>query len=1393
LFQDREHSHLHREGGPFSPPSLSFGNVFKGHAGRSRIAATAGLLILAVSLPLSTGQSAGSEAATASMRGVEVNQTSSQTVEVRYDLTRVVDAPEAAETVANLQTLTPSTGISQYNALPSGEALGDDLIWWYPVVSRFVSIPPEGRFEVVASPPEVQRLRLEDVPSLAASLVGLKNSEKPYPVQTYEVSRPLVVRGIRMVKVTFHPLQVVTNTGELILNRSQRLELRFGDPGGENEVALPFQIRSHRSREFERALRLITDSPPVRDLHEGVPEPAGHYLVVTHPQALQYVAPFVEWRRRSGWRVDILTIPENHVRNPREIKALIQARYSAFLDRREDPFDQILLVGDREYYTWPPVAGWILDAEAGESVWSRPTHADYKYACLEGDDNYPDAGIARWCAGSPTILELFTLRTLAYEMTPAMDDPDWFTRGAVFSQHWGNTENTAFHPSIPGVVRWAGEALRAQGFRDVRSYEDNDWDQDGRRVGAFEQRQFNDGVNLMLGRAESLIWAQSLNGIEANTIFPVRISLSGHGEYATWSLLRNSTPDAPKGPVVATCNWGGPPTVPTNAVFLETVDALLNHGLTYGWARVVAVTTSENYFPDLNLGNATAYGHIKTDNDYYGDPGLVIWNGVPRRVTVDFPEVISASSTYLAVTIRDALTGEPTMGARVTLYAPGAMPAIDNADYATYNGYRQWHAVSDDDGNARFGFASGSLVNGTSLYLTITGSQIRPLLRQAAIRNDVPAIRIVRSFWDQIEGSVNGEINPGEAYRLSLRIGNQTGDALQSIVASIRSGSSGIVVPENSRIEFGNVNDGAEANGQNAIEVRIEPWARDASQPRGRDSRLEIIIAAGDREWSASLPIDVRAPELEVAPEEVVVEIGDEVTDLAPLLRNRGRAASPALEATLLMADNELVVLRWVAGCEAIEPAEARRVQGSFQVRGRRVVPGTISTNSIALEGPDGPIDTLMFAVVVGRPDSGHPLGPDPYGYSAFDNTDVTWPQVPEYRWIEINPADQNFNYRGTRLPFEGNALIGEATVVPLPFPIGFYGQFFDTITICSNGYLMPGVQPRAVNFQNWPLDRGFGGGSGMIAPLWDRLVLGGNGAVFYYLDEAGGRVIIQWNRLRHAEGGETDLTFEAILYSRHRNALETGDTEILFNYKTISNAAGDANLRRDVPFASVGIASPTGDAGLDYSFRNAYPVAAAPLAARRAIKFTPSIREHDGVVMGRVRRRDGGAPVAGAVVGTDYGLETITDQSGNFLIGNVVDDHPFRMVAASPGYADFRSDSLRLPASDTLALVIELVVGQGVDDDCDALPPPNFDVVGLHPNPFNDALGFTIRLPFDGRVRYHLTTLDGRAVGESRGAFVAAGERRMTLSSRELAAGIYLLVVEVEDARVVRKAVLIK
>ncbi len=243
----------------------------------------------------------------------------------------------------------------------------------------------------------------------------------------------------------------------------------------------------------------------------------------------------------------------------------------------------------------------------------------------------------------------------------------------------------------------------------------------------------------------------------------------------------------------------------------------------------------------------------------------------------------------------------------------------------------------------------------------------------------------------------------------------------------------------------------------------------------------------------------------------------------------------------------------------------------------------------------------VEFPIIIGNITTSAPLGPDLYGYWAYDNTDTQYNECPTYSWIEIDP---NNGGQGTRLNLADEAI----RRVNLPFSFKYYGRNYNRISVASDGY-MAMDSSWIIDPYNWQIPSPMGPPA-MIAPFWDDFnpeTLSSSG-VYYFNDATNNRFIIQWSRIHHIHGFRDPYpaeqqTFQVILHNPTYYQTRTGDGPIIFQYHTVVN---DDSFPVDCHnYATAGIESHTQEDGIQYTFANRYPPAAAVLHNGRAIKFT--------------------------------------------------------------------------------------------------------------------------------------------------------------------------------------------
>ena len=503
-------------------------------------------------------------------------------------------------------------------------------------------------------------------------------------------------------------------------------------------------------------------------------------------------------------------------------------------------------------------------------------------------------------------------------------------------------------------------------------------------------------------------------------------------------------------------------------------------------------------------------------------------------------------------------------------------------------------------------------------------------------------------------GNNNGVMNPGETIdiALSLRNSGSTTTATGVTVSTVSDNSNVHVVTGSAT--FADIAPGATVNGNSPLRITVTPTMK-----QGETAKLAITVTTSSSTSTDYLELTCVAGAVEYVSHSLSgTPFGPGATsNLQVTIRNSGDMSLQ--DATVeMVSQSPFVSVVGNISYGTIAPGQQVTNTGN---------PFQITANVLTYRGHQAPMllivqttggyrDTTAFVVPVGNAASTDPTGPDGYGYYAYDNTDISYEMHPEFSYVNISAG------LGTNLDI---ADIGEKTgITPswskaadVPFPFTYYGENFDSITVCSNGWLAFGKQTWNDAFRDYPIPAMIAPSS-MVAPYWDDLKTSGGGlGVWKYYDAANHRFIIQW---KAAGGGldfnQANLDFEVILLDTSYYPTYDGNGMILFQYQDVTmnlNAGGGGS---DASGCSVGIQDRLSTTGLRYAFRSAYSPGAASIVDGRAIMFTTNGRNLVGCIDGVITDAETSSPMEGVtvnIVGTSY--QEVTGADGSYLFDAVI------------------------------------------------------------------------------------------------------------------------------------------
>lgn len=1107
-----------------------------------------------------------------------------------------------------------------------------------PFIARSILIPPQSDVRIEVNGVE-SHIETGLNPAICPREVGEEfvtvGEAKAYQIQDgfwppspVELGSPAIIRGYRLINVRYYPLQYNRSTGEMRYNETIDFNVVY-DGIGENIVTAPEPPRS--SIYFYRALEQIVENPPPLPKRDDLHSASYIYLIPDANGVVDAMQPLIEWQRRKGHRVAVEVLANGA--NAGAITAVLRDYYAS-----DDPIELVALVGD---------------ASGGIALGAASQFGDYGFTRLDGNDPLPDVAIGRISCTTLAELSRIVNKLVSYESNPYMERTEWYNHGAVVAGHIGNGIGTVM------VAKYVRRELLKLGYTEVRHWYHNE---DGEISGnqPFVTECFDWGVSIFHYRAYS-----SMNGLDVGVLYnlpntrgrwPAVLAISCNtGNYVAGDSHSEAFLKARGGGIgcISTATGG------TNVRFNNLMAGGVWKGIykdklyTLGWG----MNTGKYQLWRSYEGFDGSYLSFMDWNNLMGDPGTVIWTDIPTIIDVDHPAEFQIGNNSFSVDVFTEEDEEPVSEALVCLYK-----ADDEFQISKY---------TDANGTANFYINPDDLSEG-ELMITVSKHNFKPYLEEIDIVNPDDFIGI--SDWDvdddaegESAGDDDGRANPSETVEITAtftNFGNQEHEGAGRIVFESLSPLIEII---SEPVEIEQVPAGGESVSAIVV-VQINSACSD-----GADLLISTTFTVDGLACVSFINLDVRAPEIEFVGYGFrggAFEPGD-VSLLDITLRNTGNKLLPASTVTLVSENPLLDVVDGVENFRII--ARNRTLEdGPFRVAAHPfTIPGMIVPAYLIIEAEDGFIDTVRFEIQVEGRDIDDPLGPDEYGYICLDSGDEEWEYCPEYDWIEIDPNVNNFDFRGTVVQLRDSGDNQDvSTVRDLPFEFQYYGEVFDQITICSNGWAAFGDQSELADFRNRRIGQALGP-EAQLCVWWDNLIIPNNAAVLLHYDEDGGRYIIEWNnvqRLTSAGDGSRE-TFQIILYDPAVHVTNTGDGMILFQYKEVTNQ--NAMARNDHPYCTIGICNLDDSSGIEYTYWNTYPTGARPIQNGMALLFITETDFRTGVLTGRITDEETGEPITNAEIFTSRGFWAETDEDGVYLIDNILAKEDYEVRAVALGWND--------------------------------------------------------------------------------------------------------------------------
>lgn len=1022
-----------------------------------------------------------------------------------------------------------------------------------PVYTKLVTLPETGNFEINDAHYDYDEIQL-DHPLINVGWQDEISSSDAYyqqniwfPKAIVKISDPNIIRSHRFAQISVAAVQYNPVLNKIRRLKNIQIELELNLSNTKNPL-----IKQRPSAAFDRiAAENILGTENQRSAA------IGNYLFIAPDVVEDTIQPLLRAKEKLGHKTRLALLSETGS-NENQIKDFIQHAY----DNWEYPPEYVVLIGD--------VNGSISLPAFYVDGYLYPTCVtDHTYTLLDGTDYFPDVLIGRLSVRSDFELQTIIAKIINYEFNPYVET-DWMTRAMMVSyvqdyywQFYSPRETVmAVREKLLDFEYTVVDTFIApwnSGSSNLRNMIDTGY--------TFVNYRGCGAPDYWAGPYGSMFDINDIIQLNNGSLLPFITSITcGGGNFAylginsvfgeTW--LNTGTPSFPKGAI----GFIGPSEHDTKTWFNNANDMGIYQGITqeelYRGGEMLLRGKMELY---NNYPFSHAWGNSLNSDQFYfyvynllGDPGLPVMTRMPQNIVFNCPTEISTYDNFMPVSIT-----QPALAAADFLIA------ITNDDSLV--------ATGTTDGYGQVNIPIQHLPEGT---YNITASKY----------GYIPSI----SSFDVVyqDKVIATNILCNDAYA------GQTTDFAFDLVNMTPN-------TENVSVEFSTENDFIEVfnpgfSGQisaGGTQIVIAQFAVDNSWLDTEPFEIIIFVTSSNGTDQYLLTNYVKSPqicfsEMNVANQDECL-LPNQLNIVYVELMNCGSLSTAEFQVELISLNDNAIINNGTSTYPAITQNGHAWNQNAFQVECTDVMSGETASLKMNISVDYELVQEMFFAVPIGVITEESPTFCD-YGYFALEDQDSGNFIAPIYDWIEIDPGNGG---SGTHIDPDHSTTDGAIAKVNLPFDFQYFGETYDKVSICTNGYLSMG-ETELIFHRNRMIPSGCGA-KAMIAPFWDALT---NGDVYYKYFPDNNTFVVEWSEMRNVYNFSYE-TFQVILYDPAHYPTETGDGNIKFQYKDIQNVdQGDQ-------YATVGIENYEQTAGIQMTFANIYASTAHMLQDESAIFFS--------------------------------------------------------------------------------------------------------------------------------------------------------------------------------------------
>ena len=1040
-----------------------------------------------------------------------------------------------------------------------------------PVISGYIQIPDYGDVDI-----QVLDLDFKSYPfsnQFQCSMPSASSARSlEFAAGTVTIGEPGILRDIRIIPVSIMPCKYDTQNSTLNLTSKIVIEFTYNANASENTKQTSRPISSAYKDIYRHLIWNYTDD----NTDDFIPS---NYLILTPDAFVTSISTLAEWKNQKGVRTTIVPFSEINVTNqdPDILRSYIEYAYYNWAN----PPDYVLIIGDENVA--PIQKFYTTDPPTPFSYYSLPGYYtdDNFFACLEGDDYYPDVVLGRFLAGNNTTVMLLSNKVISYEKTPNTASMDWYDKGIVCADQTEATQRTTKLFVRDIMFDDGGFAAIDTLFEGGQSSLLASWINQGRSFLNYR------GSGWATGWAGVDFYTYDVSGLTNLFKLPVVTGIGcgvakfdepytcfGEAWMAAGSVNTHTGAVAFIGPTYNTH------TQFNNYLDRGIYEALFEDSLRIIGSALVAgkMSVEEHYTPWIPT-NESVEEIVKVLFGQYvviSDPELSTRASAPRSIEVTHLDSVQLGEGIITVSVADE-TGAPLSGLQTCAYIPDETFSVD---------------LTGETGTVNLAVNPQSLPS--NLTITVTGLDIDSYSIAIPVFADGQFVsHLESSFIENPPGDTL--LAPGETIILSDHAKNYGNIDAEGVWGIISTTGAGVTIIADS-VFYGNIASGADTWGESDFCFEI---------PQDYTGQiLPFIITYHDAEqhsWNSEFTLEVHRPNIilkntviDPGPDGILERGGE--AEIEIVVQNIGDLPAYDIMGTLTSNDQEIIIIEGESDFYTFSAGETKSNTNSpFVFRVSETCPiGHPALFNIELSGDQGGFYySVQFEleIVVGDPSAIDPAVDEQGLYYAYESRDILYVQAPVYQWVEISPAEGG---PGTEIEIDP---VTQVYLLDLPFDFVYYGQSFDRITVTADGFIVPdsleisSPPGFSIPFHDY-ID-------GMIAPLWYDMYcpVYEPGDISWHYDEVSGAFRIEYHEWSHNNSNIIDETFQIVLYNPEIVETPTGDSEIEFIYEDIEQAAFNNSL--------CGIETPDQEDGIEMWDEMEYPNTSFPPESFTAIRFT--------------------------------------------------------------------------------------------------------------------------------------------------------------------------------------------